>query len=362
MTQDAWDDPARRSRDASTEHPDFNHVPITLQARPPTHAFLVRIATTDQSGLGKILAWPPTYAFYAHRLHLALRRLIDRAERLGARLPGYPEAMGERALWLEVYDVEVMQTIRFHIPDDTPCFPCLYEAERWLGNIISGLPAFDRMNPPPTATGHAHRLASPDHLRALRSILAMIPNPFDGPRGNVLALFEWSRYHLGTEPAEWDFDATIPADFWGRWADAEFRRRWSGADRDAGNQGLEDCRRLLTESGLLRVGPTRIPSGGEQAPEAPSPGPPVILGKPGEKPKIRGKEVPSLTVARYNVVMTLLKVWPNGLSKDELPDKSGHPDAVNVIKEVRKLSPEWESVILLPGRTQRGLGYRIARS
>lgn len=90
------------------------------------------------------------------------------------------------------------------------------------------------------------------------------------------------------------------------------------------------------------------------------PGPAVVLGRVGAKPTVFGKELDVLTPARHNVIQALLKVWPEGLSKDELPRKSGHRDAVNVIKTVKKLSDEWNAAVLTPGRSGRGLGYRIA--
>jgi hypothetical protein len=87
---------------------------------------------------------------------------------------------------------------------------------------------------------------------------------------------------------------------------------------------------------------------------------PVILGDVGSKPTIRGVEVDPLTPARHAVITALLNVWPKGLTKDKLATESGHGDAVNLLKQIRKSSPLWKSVILLPGKTGRGLGYRIA--
>jgi hypothetical protein len=87
--------------------------------------------------------------------------------------------------------------------------------------------------------------------------------------------------------------------------------------------------------------------------------PPVALGKYGEKPRIRGKEVSALNPPRHNVIGALLKEWPERLSKDELVQKSGHSDAVNILKRL-VLLPEWASVIELAG--ERCMGYGIARS
>jgi hypothetical protein len=197
------------------------------------------------------LAWPPTCATYVHHLHWALRQLIDRAERFGAGLPGYPQEMGELELWSDVHELEDLRAIRIDIPTDTLYFPRLREAELWLRNIIADLRTFDRRSPPPMASEHARRLASPDYLRALRSILALIPDPFDCPQGESLALFEWARYHLGTNPREWIFDAKIPSDFRRRWTDAG----WDYENHDRHPNERENCRRLLIECGLLCVDP-----------------------------------------------------------------------------------------------------------
>lgn len=101
-------------------------------------------------------------------------------------------------------------------------------------------------------------------------------------------------------------------------------------------------------------GPVESPASRADEPRAS-----VWLGKPGDRPKIRGKHVPRLTPARYNVIKALLDRWPDGLSKDELVTESGHGDAVNIVKTIYKLSPEWTSAIKLPGREGRGEGYRI---
>lgn len=70
------------------------------------------------------------------------------------------------------------------------------------------------------------------------------------------------------------------------------------------------------------------------------PRPPLWLGNQGDSPKIRGKEVPHLTVVRRKVLEALLETWPDGLTKDQLVVRSGCADAVNTLKAIRKLSPE----------------------
>jgi hypothetical protein len=69
-----------------------------------------------------------------------------------------------------------------------------------------------------------------------------------------------------------------------------------------------------------------------------------------------GKEVERLTKPGYDVVKALIETGPPGLSKDALVAKSGHGDAVNILKRLAK-QPLWQEVISLPGRT--GRRYRI---
>lgn len=88
---------------------------------------------------------------------------------------------------------------------------------------------------------------------------------------------------------------------------------------------------------------------------------PVRLNEREEFPVIRGVKVPPLTIARYSIVRAVIAAWPNGLKKDQLIKVTGQGDAHNTFKAIRKLSPEWESVLILPGQIGRGSGYRIAR-
>lgn len=73
---------------------------------------------------------------------------------------------------------------------------------------------------------------------------------------------------------------------------------------------------------------------------------PIVLGKPKKR----------LTKAQYNVIQALLSARDRGLTKDQLVEKSGHTDAVNVLKRLAK-DLDWKKVIHLPGIT--GGGYRI---
>jgi hypothetical protein len=108
------------------------------------------------------------------------------------------------------------------------------------------------------------------------------------------------------------------------------------------------------------VAPTDPKTGGTQADVDKTPRPAVTLGKQSDQPKIRGKAVPHLSTTRYNVVKALLNAWPGSLNKDELVTKSGHRDAVNILRRLHDQSrtPEWATAINLAGT--RGVGYRIA--
>lgn len=68
-------------------------------------------------------------------------------------------------------------------------------------------------------------------------------------------------------------------------------------------------------------------------------------------------EIEKLTPARYAVVKALLLAGEKRLTKDELAEKSGKVDAVNILKRLAKSSALWKSVIFLAGST--GGGYHI---
>jgi len=84
----------------------------------------------------------------------------------------------------------------------------------------------------------------------------------------------------------------------------------------------------------------------------------VTLGKHGDEPIVLGKTKPRLTMARYNVVTALLDAGDKGLSKDSLVEKSGHEDAVGILKRLATLDPDWNAVIKLAGIP--GGRYRIS--
>ncbi len=95
----------------------------------------------------------------------------------------------------------------------------------------------------------------------------------------------------------------------------------------------------------------------EEANPPTAPVPSVVLQSPGESVFVKGIEKKRLTDPQYNVVQALLAAGGDGLSKDELPIKSGHADAVKILKRVAKIDADWADVILLAERS--GGGYRI---
>ncbi|HUW82039.1 MAG TPA: hypothetical protein VMZ31_04475 [Phycisphaerae bacterium] len=105
-----------------------------------------------------------------------------------------------------------------------------------------------------------------------------------------------------------------------------------------------------------RVGQlTRHSTGGK----SPTKRPAVVLGERYDSPVVLGKEKARLSNTRYDVLMALLAAGDRGLSKDDLVKKSGHTDAVAVLKRLAAKDPDWARVILLAERT--GGGYRIRR-
>jgi len=86
-------------------------------------------------------------------------------------------------------------------------------------------------------------------------------------------------------------------------------------------------------------------------------GPLVILGEPGDEPIVNGVIKPRLTFPRFHVIKALLEAGKNGLSKDELADRSGHGDAHRILKRLAGSDLDWRSVIQLAG--EPGGRYRL---
>jgi hypothetical protein len=83
----------------------------------------------------------------------------------------------------------------------------------------------------------------------------------------------------------------------------------------------------------------------------------VVLGGMEEGPIVLGKTKRKLTRPQYNVVKALLDAGDDGLTKDELVNKSRHGDARGILKRLADSDSDWKEVIRFAGRT--GGRYRI---
>ena len=83
-------------------------------------------------------------------------------------------------------------------------------------------------------------------------------------------------------------------------------------------------------------------------PEAQSPSGKLKLFGQENEIELLGLRHRRLTVAQYDVLVALCEAGKKGLSKDELPTKSHHTDAVNILKRLaRRTDSHWKSVIQL---------------
>lgn len=73
-------------------------------------------------------------------------------------------------------------------------------------------------------------------------------------------------------------------------------------------------------------------------PEALAAEPMVTLGEFGDESRVNGKNKPRLTLPRFHVIKALKEAGKNGLSKDELAEKSGHGDAHRILSALRGLT------------------------
>jgi hypothetical protein len=222
------------------------------------------------------LAWPPTAPSYVHALHHALRSLTDRCALLAADLPGCPKVLYGKPLWLDVEGVERVLDLSFDIPRDITRFPYILHAELWLRQIFSELPPRQSRLRAPAGPDDVRQLASRKYLSAFRKILSLIPDPFGGPGGKLLVLYEWSCYHFSIKFSEWNFDASVGPRFWSRWQLAELDD--DGEDYRPPSEAREIRRRLLLEVGLLRTDSPDSSPAARTALERGSQAPPVDSG------------------------------------------------------------------------------------
>lgn len=90
-----------------------------------------------------------------------------------------------------------------------------------------------------------------------------------------------------------------------------------------------------------------------------TPNPPakIILREQHRVPFVHGKEKRKLTLVQYKTIKALLDAGDNGLTKDELVEKSGHSDARGALRRLKNSDPDWEKVIHFPGLS--GGRYRV---
>jgi hypothetical protein len=74
----------------------------------------------------------------------------------------------------------------------------------------------------------------------------------------------------------------------------------------------------------------------------------VVLRGPDKPVLVLGKAKPALTTATYDTVKALLKAGSAGLSKEELDEKSGHPEARKYLKARAESDADWAEVIEFP--------------
>jgi hypothetical protein len=94
----------------------------------------------------------------------------------------------------------------------------------------------------------------------------------------------------------------------------------------------------------------------ENAPDPWATGERVVLRGREDSPIILGKEKRKLTAPQHMVVTVLLEARDEGLTKDELVEKSQHEDARGILKRLAR-DPDWNKVIHFAGIT--GGRYRI---
>lgn len=314
----------------------------------------------DVSNRLRTLAWPPTRAYYVHRLHHAVKGLIQQAESFaaGLELLGFSIKDGERHLWNEVYRVQNLLSLSWDIPgrQDTR-FRTVWDAEQWLNRIFGETVMTHPRDLPPDSSSHILRLSDPSHLKAYRQILSIIPDPFDGPHGRAVELYEWASHHLDTTPEGWNFHAVIPADFEARWARAQADKDEDDRPTIAPRPVIRERRRhLLAEVGFLRVAPAASLTDALPIQTALQLAPPTAS----SAPAATNDKAPAADPLRLeDRAMMLLTRWANegrsGISKRAIAEALGcHHSSLDACRRFVRL---WELYKSSP--TQ---GYRDAKT
>ena len=152
--------------------------------------------------------------------------------------------------------LEALQRISFDIPEDDQNFPDRFRIEVWLRKLMEGMPRRAHRIPP-DSTESARQLTNPENLAAFKSMLLMLTDPFEGPRGEAIALYEWASYHLKATPRDWNFDAKVGGGFFSEWHWAEYDS--ANDEFRTLTESREIRRRLLIGVGLLKDEDTTVP-------------------------------------------------------------------------------------------------------
>jgi hypothetical protein len=87
--------------------------------------------------------------------------------------------------------------------------------------------------------------------------------------------------------------------------------------------------------------------------------PTLVLGEFGGYPIINGKRKRPLTEPQYDVVRAIADEGELGLTTSQLDQRTRHGDARRVLKNLAMSDADWASIILFPGKKNKGQGYRI---
>lgn len=134
------------------------------------------------------------------------------------------------------------------------------------------------------------------------------------------------------------------------------RQRWVPAPADMWE--MEECRVWIIDDfaadAALVIDMLTARASGEE-PEVPKAV--IVLDGPGKPITVKGNEKAALTDPQYHVIQALLEAGSPGLNKDQLVKKSGHGDAVRILKRIARIDGDWQEVIGLAGKP--GGRYRV---
>ncbi|MCC6907049.1 MAG: hypothetical protein IT430_03830 [Phycisphaerales bacterium] len=122
------------------------------------------------------------------------------------------------------------------------------------------------------------------------------------------------------------------------------------------DQTRDDCAALVAWWRRLTTEKTTSPAQPRRSARVEMP-PSLVLRGRDQGPIVCDVEKPILGEKSYNVIDCLIAAGARGLVGRTLSTRSGSGDAVNILKRLSKVDPDWKRVIVLPGRT--GRGYRV---